>query len=369
MDEMTKNSHSPLDETRYCFVSRLTMQEKMQFGLVPVIVLLLPSLFIDSNFTFWLFLVGTLSLLHGPFCHFRQSVLVDSKGITSCWKGWPLSKHLAWGKIAQICLEDTWPGGRLTKYRRSKILPPENKCLLLIDANGNLLQQLDFLRNGALRFVGEGHSLCLAEAIEKFHPIKELTVKEREKILQQWDGPSIGGKEADRIAYASVVLVLLAFPLSFFSHTRALETVENQVAQMAFYWALGAFLVAVIYLWQGARDLKAALLSPILGLLFGGACGFLMVLLVEMVPAWSGDARSETFVIVHEDEKTQHWQGASAPELAFTLFMAPEARAYRKMGTRETFTLYHGPFGLLSMEDKEFRTLFRSGKNMTEAKQ
>jgi hypothetical protein len=43
------------------------------------------------------------------------------------------------------------------------------------------------------------------------------------------------------------------------------------------------------------------------GLLFGGACGFLMLPLIHASPAWFGEARQEDFAIVREDEKAQYW--------------------------------------------------------------
>jgi hypothetical protein len=44
--------------------------------------------------------------------------------------------------------------------------------------------------------------------------------------------------------------------------------------------------------------------------------------------------------------------------LSFTLFLVPEKRIYRDVGTHENFTIHRGPFGLISMEREEFRALF-----------
>ncbi|MDR2689498.1 MAG: hypothetical protein LBB76_07040, partial [Azoarcus sp.] len=62
--------------------------------------------------------------------------------------------------------------------------------------------------------------------------------------------------------------------------------------------------------------------------------------------------------IVGEDEEAQYWQSLSSPDLTFTLFVTPERRTYRDMGTPpRVFTIYRGPFGLVSMERKEFHAL------------
>jgi hypothetical protein len=95
-----------------------------------------------------------------------------------------------------------------------------------------------------------------------------------------------------------------------------------------------------------------------LNVLFGGLCGFLMVPLIDASPAWLSEGRQEAFAIVREDNRAQYWQGTTSPDLVFTLFLGPGERAHQGVGTSQTFTIYRGPFGLVSMEREEFRALF-----------
>ncbi|MDR2624807.1 MAG: hypothetical protein LBC37_00560, partial [Zoogloeaceae bacterium] len=111
-----------------------------------------------------------------------------------------------------------------------------------------------------------------------------------------------------------------------------------------------------LYVRNGRRPNPAFILGPA----FGGACGFLMLALLHASPAWFDDVRQETFSVVREDEKAQYWQGVSSPELAFTLFLSPQERAYTATEPPRTFTIHRGLFGMSAMEREEFHALFRS---------
>jgi hypothetical protein len=357
------------DGARYCFVYRSARYDRIQAG---IDLALFPSIL---AFLIWtngngvefswelLFFVIVLVLVFLRNFFPGHTLQIDSEGITLRWR-WslPRTKRLRWPEIAQV------------RWREVRRLAGECHALQLFNHEGWRLHTLEVIHSGMPLYAGEGHDLSLPEAISQFRPLMvadKMADKAADKVM--WDairkdfgGGStlISGGETAHIAYAAVALWLLLALLAPFHHTRALETAGQHIFYQTLYWAagLGGALVALSYAWRRGERWEAVMRTSIPALLFGGACGFLMVPLLHGAPAWLGEARSEPFVIVREDGNRQHWQGVESPELAFTLPLAPDERVYRMPGKPRFFTIYRGPFGLAVMERHEYRALSRFGE-------
>jgi hypothetical protein len=343
------------DKTSYRFLYHAPKKEEMIFwGAValclPITALNHELLREKAEMMTWIYLaLLALLVLHHLFL--RASLLVGPEGLNQQWKTGPFSfsRHVAWQEVAQVQLGETiTPSG----YR----IGPSFRRFRFLDANGKLKRQVDFMRYGVQVYAGEGHSLSLSQAIEKFHVISEQPESDRRKPALE--GVNIGGKKVGIVAYTALALMLFLVLLIPFSHTYALETAEINQAHKTLYFAIGivAFLAACAYTYldKEARFPQALLPSVFLGL----ACVLLTMPLIDIIPAWLGEKSDETFAVVREEDKAQHWQGTTSPDLAFTLFVSPEKCAHQGVGSTKTLTIYRGPFGMVSMEREEFRALF-----------
>jgi hypothetical protein len=348
-----RKDFSTRDETSYRFLYRMPKREEIFFwGMVALCLLVMVlnrGQKEEAERLVWFTLLA-LVVLHHLFL--RAFLLVGPKGLSLQWKIGPFSfsRHIAWQEVAQIQSGNVAPFPLKTGFRRFYFLGPP----------GNLKRQVEFTRYGVQVYVGEGHSFSLLQAIEKFHAVSEQTESERAKLA--FEVSKIGGKQVRIVAYTALalafLLLLLVFLTPFFPHTYALETVEINRGYKTLYLTVGmaVFLTACAYtcLDKEARFPQAFVPSVLLGFV----CVLLVMPLINVIPAWLGEKSEETFAVVREEDKAQHWQGTDSPDLAFTLFVPPEKRAHQGVGSTKTFTIYRGPFGMVSMERKEFNALF-----------
>jgi hypothetical protein len=365
----------PQDGTAYCFVYRRPREDRRDAWIeiliwVSLLVFLLsrkPLAEMWAETGVWLLLlISTLlrELLELLFP--GDTLLVDSEGMTLRWRWllFPRVKRLRWPEIA------------LVRWRESRSLLSSKpfRALQCFYHEAGRMYELEVIRFGAPVYAGVGHDLSLPEVIGKFRPLmaaNKMADKAATKAMWKqlwksfWSGPSpLSGRETAHIAYAALALCLLLALLAPFHHTRALETTGQHIFFLILYWGvgLGSALAALGYARRRGKGEQAVIQAFLPAILFGGACGFLMIPLLHGVPAWLGEARHEPFVIVREDENRQHWQGVDSPELAFTLPLAPDERVYRMPGKPRVFTIYRGPFGLAVMERHEYRALSRFGE-------
>jgi hypothetical protein len=345
------------EKTQYRFVYRHPRNEKIVFW-ISELLLVMAMLFYVNVRKEW-----PLQLLFGMqigllvlSVFVRQSLLIGPEGVRQQWKIGPFafSRHLDWQEVERIQL------GCLVMEMGSVYMLKDFRCFWFLGPCGELKRQLFFMRHDAQVYVGEGHTLSLLQAIEKFHAVTQLSKDEEEKIIRRRTETlaAIGGKKVHIVAFTAIALAFLLVLLIPFAYARALETAESHRAYMIFCCAVGliAFLAACAYT---RREKNASFpLVLLLNAMFGGVCGLLMVPFIDAGPAWLGERSEEAFAVVREEDDAQHWQGTASPDLVFTLFLPPEERAHQGIGSTKTFTIYRGPFGMVSMKRKEFRALF-----------
>jgi hypothetical protein len=301
--------------------------------------------FIRTTMPFIIVLFFALVILGiSYYAHKKSYISVNSNGISSnifSRLGFP--KHIPWDSL--VCVH------RAPTFSRKNW---HEQLLFTQNTGGTPLLTTTFL--GHSTFVGDGHTLTLIEAIEQFHnPVTELS-NEAKKTIPMLRTTMDLGKEVAHVVYAMLGIVILAIILFMLPPLPISLEVAGSSSHVWVYWltAVISCVAACVYM----RHAKEKVVIPLVALIFSGACVSLVYLLIQQSPAWFGEARQETFSIVHEDDKEQRWQGTSSPELSFSIIPNPERRIYQKIGTQKTLTIYQGPFGLNAISKEELQTLF-----------
>jgi hypothetical protein len=156
----------------YRFVYRSPIRDEFDFWLDFLIVFALVVMALwhaaltIHDAVFRLYVLAMVLLIY--FHYTRRLLQIDSEGIVLQWQRWPFAstKHLTWREIAHV----QWK--KIDKSHLNSGMK-EFSNILLLDANGKRLCQLDCMRFGVPVYVGAKHSLSLREVIEKFCPVED----------------------------------------------------------------------------------------------------------------------------------------------------------------------------------------------------
>ncbi|MDR2689425.1 MAG: hypothetical protein LBB76_06670 [Azoarcus sp.] len=192
------------DKTQYRFVYRQTRNEKLAlWGSMLICVLAMAVLFCTKkDWPFQLFFGVQTGVLAFSFI-VRQSLLIDPEGVRQQWRtgSFAFSRHLAWQDVEKIHLGHSV----LMSITHT---PTGLRCFWFFGPWGRLRRQLMFIQHGTQVYVGEGHSLSLLQAIEKFHAVTQSPQDEEEIARRQTEATNIGGKKVSIVAYTAVALML-----------------------------------------------------------------------------------------------------------------------------------------------------------------
>ncbi|MDR3055986.1 MAG: hypothetical protein LBU53_11420 [Zoogloeaceae bacterium] len=355
MTDFQKTEQFPANSGKeYHFV--LNTKLAWRVAVIPVCIFMLPILLTLQSFNIpfsrgiFILLMVVVPFFVGIPCilfYLRKNnlITINSKGISSRLFNLYFPKHIPWDSI--VCI-----------HRSSSGKPLFEHLVFTQKSGGNpLLITIEF---GLPRFIGNGHSLTLIEAIEQFHSSVPELSEEARKTIPALMGMVDLGKEAGHVAYTAAGIAVLATILLMLPPRSIQLDVAGNLLHNGIYLiiAILSFAAACVYLWHT----KEKRFIPLVALSLSAASTFLIYPLEQQTPAWFGEARKETFAIVHEDNKEQRWQGTSLPELSFSIYPKPERRIYHGKGTQQTLTIYQGHFGLSSMMKEQFQSLYKPEK-------
>ncbi|MCL2076182.1 MAG: hypothetical protein FWH15_07050 [Betaproteobacteria bacterium] len=303
-----------------------------------LIVLLVVNLFIITMFCLLFFV-------------FRPAITINQKGIT-CINRWGylrlMPRHCAWNELSQIRLQIHEPklfGQTMPNLIERKLvfIHRSGKQYLLTVSQGRFPQV----------FAGIGHSLSLEEAIEEFAgPIVVLGGKEKIPALTMDDDL---GKEVKHVTYITLGAVILLVLLGF--APEPLYLLDNQL-EAVFNWTfgLGSIFMALLYMRRVEHNAKF-----FIAILLGCIVWFLVVPFASSLPLFFGEEEQVIFAVSEENDERQRWTAVSDSELTFSLYVHPDERAYKGVGTEHSMTIHRGPGSLNAMPSQEYRALFRGG--------
>jgi hypothetical protein len=290
----------------------------------------------------------------------KVSIVVDARGIQ--FNGFlfmGIGKFYAWNEFVQI--------RRLSPYSHMGY-----DILIFVDCYGKSFS----IRNGAtdpkngVFFVGDGHTLSLLEAIERFYPdpIALLDDAERRKIpvLRFWDvwNINIAGRAMHALMAALGVAVI-----GFFLHGIPFFLLENWKSHglILVHWLAAGAGFALCWHYLKTLRQESWETAWIVSVLCGAALFFLSFSSAPLVPAWLGEARQEQFSVQKRNNTQQQvWRAthnfdSERDYLLFALDIPDGKRRYAP-GAEKEFPL-RCLFGLCAMSTDELDALRLSSSN------
>ncbi len=328
-------------------------------------IVIIPALFLGREWTF----VGAIkdngvllgisfvyifipSIIEGFFLG-AQQIEVNQQGII--FQGFffqEIPKTVAWDEVDSIhSMNDISPNQTSASkwYNRR----PTSLIFTLKTGKGFILMTSGH-RNAL--FIGEGHPLDLITVLElygdKINAVESMSEEERKEIKALPLGINLDlGKEVGHIAYSALILILISI---FLLYRFPMYALENTMLP-AIFWSvgIGASLLACWYM----RTINNKFHMIIPAMLFGGMMAFLMMPVINNIPAVLGHPSMETFVVREEDQTEQMWQSELQPMLTLKVHGDSAIRRFHGKGTAQKFNVYRGPFGMSAITEEDYHSL------------
>ncbi len=280
------------------------------------------------------------------FYHRRLRIVIGPNGI-SCSGFWlnQMPRHSTWDDFAQIRFT--------TVTTRAK---GQLRIIVFTHKHGKQYQLFVSTQNDPVTtqqeffYIGDGHTLTLSQAIETYSgPAVELSGEDKERSFAQFGVVELG-KEVGHIAYAALVVAILAVILLYLPGR--LVTLDSAFHK-PFYWTVGICVVAAAC-WHMRRNKDKLLPAMLLAIVVV----FMTTQILGYVSLWLGEKQQEPFRIVIENDEEQHWQSLSDPVVSILIRTQPEGRSFKGVGTERTLTLYRGPLHLNAIPNSEYKLFY-----------